>query len=118
MKCDVMDQFQFDLTEEQRRLCDCIARQARTGPRRIRYDEAKAALDVHDEQLTRMLREVRERLDEIHEMVDAPIVNSWTPYFEVPSEARSIWDSYCRAEKETEQQPVHDWLSARVCVSQ
>ena len=118
MKCNVMDQFRFDLTEEQRRLCDWIARQARTGARRIPYDEAKAALDVHDEQLTRMLRDVRERLDEIHEMVEAPIVNTWAPYFEVPLEARYIWDSYCRAEKETEQPPVEDWLPRRVAVSQ
>ena len=56
MKCNVMDPFRFDLTEEQRRLCDWIARQARTEPRRIRYDEAKAALDIHDEQLTRISR--------------------------------------------------------------
>jgi len=118
MKCNVMDQFRFDLTEEQRRLCDWIARQARTGPRRIRYDEAKAALDGHDEQLTRMLRDVRERLDEIHEMVEAPIVNTWAPYFEVPLEARYIWDSYCRAEQETERPSVEDWLPSEVVVSQ
>jgi hypothetical protein len=116
MKCDVMDQFRFDLTEEQRRLCDWIARQARTGARRIRYDEARTALDVHDEQLTRMLRDVRERLDEIHEMVEAPIVNTWSPYFEVPGQARYIWDSYCRAEQETVEPPVEDWLPRRVAV--
>ncbi len=118
MKCSVMDQFRFDLTEEQRRLCDWIARQSRTGSRRIRYDEARAALDVHDEQLTRMLRDVRERLDEIHEMVEAPIVNTWAPYFEVPGQARYIWDSYCRAEQETEQPSIQEWLPRSVAVSQ
>jgi len=118
MKCNVMDQFRFDLTDEQRRLCDWIARQARTGSRRIRYDEAKTALDVHDEQLTRMLRDVRERLDEIHQMVEAPIVNTWSPYFEVPGSARYIWDSYCRAEEETEQSFVQEWLPRTVNVAQ
>jgi len=118
MKCDVMDQFRFDLTEEQRRLCDWIARQSKTGSRRICYDEAKAALDVHDEQLTRMLRDVRERLDEIHEMVEAPVVNTWSPYFEVPGYARYIWDSYCRAEQETQQPSMQEWLPRSVAVSQ
>lgn len=118
MKCSMMDQFQFDLTDEQRRLCDWIARQAKTGVRRIRYDEAKAALDVHDEQLTRMLRDVRERLDEIHEMVEAPIVNTQAPYFEVPTQAPYIWNDYCRAENETSQPSVRDWLGQKVAVSQ
>lgn len=95
------DQFRFDLTDEQRRLCNWVAQQARTGPRRIRYDEARAALNIHDEQLTRMLRDMRERMDEIHEMVQAPIVHTRTPYFEVPLQARHIWDNYCRAEQET-----------------
>ncbi len=94
--------FQFDLTEEQKRLCDWVAEQARTGSRHIRYDEATAALDLHHEQLTRMLREMRERLDEIHEMVEAPIVNTQAPYFEVPVQARHIRESYCRAEQEVE----------------
>ncbi len=117
MKRTLMDQFRFNLTDEQRRLCDWVARQARTGGRRIRYDEAKAALDVHDEQLTRMLRDVRERLDEIHEMVEAPIVNTRSPYFEVPTQARSIWDSYCRAETETAEPSVRPWLPEKATVS-
>jgi hypothetical protein len=96
------NQFRFDLTEEQRRLCDWVARQACTGTRHIRYTEATAALDLHSEQLTRMLREMRERLDEIHEMVEAPIVNTRAPYFEVPVQARHIWDNYRRAEQEVE----------------
>ncbi len=94
--------FRFDLTEEQKRLCDWVAEQARTGSRHIRYEEATAALDLHNEQLTRMLRDMRERLDEIHEMVEAPIVNTQAPYFEVPVQARHIWESYCRAEQEVE----------------
>ena len=115
MQCNPTDQFRFDLTEEQKRLCDWVAQQARTGVgsqtrmsafgvpvRQIRYQEATAALDLHDEQLTRMLRGMRERLDEIHAMVEAPIVNTQTPYFEVPVHARYIWDNYRRAEKEVE----------------
>jgi len=117
MKRTLVDPFRFDLTDEQRRLCDWVARQARTGGRRIRYDEAKAALDVHDEQLTRMLRGVRERLDEIHEMVEAPIVNTRTPYFEVPTQARSIWDSYCRAESETTELSPRQWFPEKAVVS-
>ena len=97
-----MNPFRLDLTEEQKRLCDWVAQQARTGTRRIRYEEATVALDLHNEQLTRMLREMRERLDEIHEMVEAPIVNTRAPYFEVPVQARHIWENYRRAEQEVE----------------
>ncbi|MCL5279022.1 MAG: hypothetical protein M1376_03845 [Planctomycetes bacterium] len=100
--------FRFDLTEEQKRLCDWVAEQARTGIRHIRYEEAMAALDLHNEQLTRMLRDMRERLDEIHEMVEAPIVNTQAPYFEVPVQARHIWESYRRAEQEVESQTPVD----------
>jgi len=96
------NQFRFDLTEEQKRLCAWVAQQARTGVRHIRYEEATAALDLHNEQLTGMLRQMRERLDEIHEMVEAPIVNTQTPYFEVPVQARHIWENYRRAEQELE----------------
>jgi hypothetical protein len=100
MQCCPTEPFRFDLTEEQKRLCDWVAQQACTGVRQIRYEEATAALDIHDEQLTRMLRGMRERLDEIHAMVEAPIVHTQTPYFEVPLHARYIWDNYRRAEKE------------------
>jgi hypothetical protein len=102
------NEFRFDLTDEQKRLCDWVAQQARTGIRHIRYEEATAALDLHQEQLTRMLRDMRERLDEIHEMVEAPIVNTQRPYFEVPVQARHIWDSYRRAEQELEDTPPAD----------
>ena len=108
MQCNPMDEFRFDLTEEQKRLCDWVAQQARTGVRQIRYQEATTALDLPEEQLTGMLRNMRERLDEIHEMVEAPIVNTRTPYFKVPVHARHIWDKYCRAEQEVEREPPVD----------
>jgi hypothetical protein len=88
-----------DLTEEQQRLCDWVARQASTGVLRIRYEDASAALDVQGEQLTRLLREMRQRVDGIHEMVEFPIVNTPAPYFDVPLQARDIWDSYCRSRR-------------------
>ncbi len=100
--------FRFDLTEEQKRLCDWVAEQARTGIRHICYEEATTALDLHTEQLTRMLRDMRERLDEIHEMVEAPIVHTQVPYFEVPVQAGHIWENYCRAEQEVESQAQVD----------
>ena len=93
------DQFQLDLTDEQRRLCDWVAQQASTGILRIRYEDARAALDVPEEQLTRILRKMRERRDGIHEIVESPILNTPTPYFDVPLQARDIWDGYCRAEE-------------------
>jgi hypothetical protein len=108
MQCNPMDEFRFDLTEEQERLCAWVAQQARTGVRQIRYQEATTALGLPAEQLTRMLRCMRERLDEIHEMVEAPIVNTRTPYFDVPVHARHIWDKYRRAEQEVESEPRVD----------
>jgi hypothetical protein len=108
MQCNLMDQFRFDLTEEQKRLCDWVAQQARAGARQIRYQEATTALDLPEEQLTRMLRSMRERLDEIHEMVEAPVVNTQTPYFGVPVHARHIWESYRRAEQQVESEPRGD----------
>ncbi len=117
MKCNLIDQFQFDLTDEQRRLCDWVAQQARTGVRRICYDDAKTALDIHDEQLTHMLRRMRERLDEIHEMVEAPIVHTRTPYFDVPVHATYIWEDYCRAEQETARSQLQPCTAPQVAAS-
>ena len=91
---------QTELTEEQQRLCDWVARQASTGVLRIRYEDASAALDVREEQLTRLLREMRQRVDGIHEMVEFPIVNTAAPYFDVPLQARDIWDHYRRARQD------------------
>ncbi len=99
MMVSPMDQFQLDLTEEQKRLCDWIAQQASTGILRIRYEDARAALDVPEEQLTRILRKMRERRDGMHEIVESPILNTQTPYFDVPLQARDIWDEYRRAEQ-------------------
>lgn len=110
MECHRIDQFQLDLTEEQKRLCHWVAEQAQKGARRIHYRDAQVALDLHDEQLTHMLRGMRERLDEIHAMVEAPIVHTTSPYFDVPRHARYIWDRYCRAERETawQEPPVEE----------
>lgn len=107
--------FRLDLTDEQKRLCDWVARQARTGVRQIRYQEATTALGLHAEQLTRMLRDMRERLDEIHDMVEAPVVNTWAPYFGVTTRARYVWEDYRRAEQEvTDEPPVEsgalEWM--------
>jgi len=102
MQCCPTEPFRLDLTEEQKRLCDWVAQQARTGVRQIRYPEATAALDLREEQLTRVLRSMRERWDEIHAMVESPILHTQTPYFEVPLSARYIWDNYCRAEQQGE----------------
>jgi hypothetical protein len=106
-------QFRFDLTDAQKRLCDWVAQQTHPAGsfqtrlsafgvpvRQIRYAEATAALDLAEDQLTQMLRDMRERLDAIHAMVEAPVVNTQTPYFEVSVHARYIWDNYRRAEKE------------------
>ena len=68
MECNLNDPFRFDLTEEQKRLCRWVAQQSGTGVRRIRYDDARTALDLHDEQITRVLRGMRERLDVIHDI--------------------------------------------------
>jgi hypothetical protein len=100
MMCSPMDPSEFDLTEEQKRLCDWVARQASTGVLRIRYEDVKAALDVHEEQLTRILRDMRERVDGIQGMVEFPVVNTRTPYFDVPLQARDIWEEYCRARQD------------------
>lgn len=99
MTYSATEQSNRDLTDEQRRLCDWVARQASTGVLRIRYADARAALDVQEEHLTRLLREMRQRVDGIHEMVEFPIVNTPAPYFDVPLQAHDIWDSYCRAQK-------------------
>ena len=80
MKYNVMDPFRFDLTEEQRRLCDWIARQARTGPRRIRYDEAKAAW-TFTMSSSRDVEAFCERLERSTNG-EAQIVNTWTPVLE------------------------------------
>ena len=93
--------FRFDLTDEERQLCAWIAEQARMGVRRVRYQEAQGALGMYDEtELTSILRGMRERLDDIHDMIQSPIVNTAAPYFDIHMNADYIWDSYCQAEAE------------------
>ena len=93
--------FTFDLTDDQRRLCAWVAEEAGRGVRRIHYRDVRAALDIEmDRDLTRVLKAIRERVDEIHQMVHFPIVNTTNPYFDVDMNAGYIWDDYCRAELE------------------
>lgn len=99
MRIGWMGTFTFDLTAEQRQLCTWIAEQARMGLRRVRYEDARTALGIWDErELTNTLRSMRERLDDIHDMIQSPIVHTAAPYFDIHMNADTIWDSYCRAE--------------------
>lgn len=94
--------FTVDLTQDQRRLCTWVAEQASNGTRRIHYNDVKAILGIGgDRDITRLLRQVRERLDAVHEMVQFPIVNTTSPYFDIHMNADCIWDDYCRAEQES-----------------
>ena len=95
--------FTCDVTNEQRQVCTWVAGQASMGITRVGYANLKADLDIHDDrEITRVLREIRERLDEVHEMVHFPIVNTTRPYFDIHPNADYIWDDYCRAEHEIE----------------
>jgi hypothetical protein len=99
--------FRFDVTREQRQVCTWVAEQASMGITKIAYDDLRVALDIWDDrEITRVLREIRERWDELHEMVQFPIVNTTRPYFDVHPNADYIWDDYCRAEHETEGLPL------------
>jgi hypothetical protein len=98
--------FTFDMTSEQRQVCTRVAEQASMGITRIGYDDLRVALEICDDrEITRVLREIRERLDEVHEMVQFPIVNTTRPYFDIHPNADYIWDDYCRAEHEAERLP-------------
>ncbi|MHC4519530.1 MAG: hypothetical protein ACYTAS_13155 [Planctomycetota bacterium] len=93
--------FAFDLTRGERQICTWVAQQASTGVERIHYDDVRGALGaVSDQEITGVLREIRERLDEVHEMVQSPIVNTAKPYFDIHANADYIWADYCRAERE------------------
>jgi len=101
MRYGSMDTFTFDLTWNQRQLCTWVAEQASSGISRVQYDDVKAVLGIaSDRDITRLLREIRERIDEVHEMVQFPIVNTTRPYFDIHRNADCIWDDYCRAERE------------------
>jgi len=96
--------FACDLTREQQRLCQWVADRARTGVTRIYYQDVAANLGIRDEmELTVILRNMRERLDGIHEMVQWPVVHTVAPYFDIHQDADHIWDSYRRAERTTPQ---------------
>jgi hypothetical protein len=101
MRISPISTFTFDLSDEQRLLCMWVAEQARAGVRRVHYGDLKAAMHVDsDTDITRVLREIRERRDDIHAMVHSPIVNTANPYFDLHADADHIWDDYCRAEEE------------------
>ncbi len=101
MRYGSISAFTFDLTRDQRRLCAWVAEKASNGVRRIHYGDVKAALDISgDRDLTRLLKEIRERVDDVHEMVQFPILNTTSPYFDIDMNAGYIWDDYCRAEQE------------------
>lgn len=92
--------FECDLTDEQKQLCEWIAEQAGAGVKRIYYQDVQAELDIESEkELTCMLRNMRERVDQIHDMIQSPIVNTKTPYFEIHADADHIWDRYLQAEE-------------------
>lgn len=98
--------FTFDVTSEQRQVCTWVAEQASMGITRISYGDLKSALEIPDDRhITRVLREIRERRDEVHEMVQFPIVNTTRPYFEIHPNADYIWDDYCRAEHDADHAP-------------
>jgi hypothetical protein len=107
MVTEWIDTFEANLTNNERRLCDWIARQARLGVRRARYEEIQAALGILDPtELTLLLRGLRERVDNIHDMIESPIVNTAAPYFDIHLSAACIWESYLDAE--AEQQPQEE----------
>jgi len=97
-----IETFERDLTDEQKRLCEWVAEQAQDGVRRISYKDAQDALGiVSDRELTCMLRNMRERLDDLHAMVQSPIVHTQRPYFDIDADADHIWDRYRRVEEES-----------------
>ncbi|UCD49929.1 MAG: hypothetical protein JSW27_20660 [Phycisphaerales bacterium] len=102
MRYGLIGAFTLDLSGDQRRLCAWVAERASEGIRRIHYSDVKAALGfARDRDLTRCLKEIRERVDDVHKMVHFPIVNTTSPYFDIDVNAGYIWDDYCRAEQES-----------------
>jgi hypothetical protein len=100
MRHSSIRRFAFDLTHGERQLCTWVAQQASTGIERIHYEDVRAALGVvSDEEITDVLREIRERVDDVHEMVQSPIVNTASPYFDIHANADYIWADYCQAEQ-------------------
>ena len=101
MKNVWIETFECDLTDEQKQLCEWVAERAQAGVRRVCYEQALAALDSETEkELTCMLRNLRERLDQIHDMVQSPIVHTNAPYFDIHPDADHIWDRYLQANEQ------------------
>ncbi len=95
-------EFTPDLTSQQKQLCAWVAEQASAGVKRIFYHEAMSALGIPDDrEMTRILGRLRERVDDIHNMIQFPIVNTTAPYFDIHKNADYIWDDYCRVERES-----------------
>ena len=95
-----VETYECDLTDEQKQLCEWIADRAQAGVKRVFYEEAQAALRIASEKdLTCMLRNMRERVDRVHEMTHSPIVHTAAPYFDIHPEAYHIWGGYLRAEE-------------------
>jgi len=102
MRQDSVSTFTFDLTGQQRQLCTWVAEQASSGVDRAYYEDVRAALGTaSDAEITRILRGIRERRDDVHEMVQFPMVNTTSPFFEIDRNADYIWDDYRRAERES-----------------
>jgi len=101
MRYGTITEYTFDLTSPQKQLCAWVAEQASVGAGRITYGQACLALDIPgDREVTSLLRGIRERLDDVHNMVQFPIVNTAMPYFDIHPNADYIWDAYCQAERE------------------
>lgn len=102
MRTGWIETFECDLTDEQKQLCEWIAERAQARVKRICYKDAQAALGIETEkELTCMLRNIRERMDRVHDMVQSPIVHAMAPYFDIHPEAYQIWDRYLQAEEQT-----------------
>jgi hypothetical protein len=100
MRTGWIETFECDLTDEQKQLCEWISERAQAGVKRIYYEEARAVLRVENERdLTCMLRNMRERVDRVHEMAHSPVVHTAAPYFDIHPEAYHIWDRYLQAEE-------------------
>jgi len=109
MRYGRISMFTFDLTWDQKQLCAWVAEKANSGVRRIHYGDVKAVLgSTSDRDITRLLKEIRERVDDVHEMVQFPIVNTSSPYFDIHMRAGFIWEDYCRAEREIADQGIQD----------
>lgn len=94
--------FTPDLTSREKQLCAWVAEQASAGVERIFYRKAMVAMGIADDrEMTQVLGQLRQRVDDVHKMIEFPIVNTTAPYFDIHRNADYIWDGYCRAERES-----------------